>query len=111
MKNAIPSSEKLLYERWDKYNEMNDARKEAKELKQEERSRNPPQRYGRSYSHKQTIFAKEHELYNKAISSCEKENWLQAMQDELKSFNEHHTWTSVERPKNKNVIRENGFTK
>ena len=32
LKIAIPSSEKVLHERWDKYYEMKDARKEAKEL-------------------------------------------------------------------------------
>ena len=84
LKIAISSSEKVLDERWDKYYEMKNARREAKELKREERSRNPPQRYGQSYSHNSTFYAKEPETYNQAISSCEKENWLQAMQDEHK---------------------------
>ena len=48
LKLAIPSIEKVLHERWDKYYEMKDARKEAQELKREDRSRNPPQRYGQS---------------------------------------------------------------
>ena len=104
LKIAIPSTEKVSDERWYKYYEMKDARREAKELKREERSRNPPQRYGQSYSHNSTFFAKEPETHNQAISSCEKENWLQAMQDELKSLSKTNTWTLVERPKNKNVI-------
>ena len=37
------------------------------------------------------------------MSSSERENWLQAMQ-ELKSLSNTNTWTLVERPKDKNVI-------
>ena len=90
---------------------MKDARREAKELKREERSRNPPQRYGQNYSHNSTFFAKEPETYNQAICSCEKENWLQAMQVELNSLSKTNTWTLVERPKNKNVIPGQGVYK
>ena len=42
LKFGIPSSDKLYEDRLDKYLEMKDARGEAKELKREERSRNPP---------------------------------------------------------------------
>ena len=94
----------MLDERLDKYYEMKDARREANELKREEKSRNPPQRYGQSYSHDSTLFPKEPGTYNQAISSCERENWPQAMQDEFKSLNETNTWTLVEPPKNKNII-------
>ena len=80
---------------------MQDTRREAKELKREERSRNPPQRYGQSYSHSSTFFPKELETYKQAISSSERENWLQA---ELKSLSDTNTWTLVERPKDKNLI-------
>ena len=38
------------------------------------------------------------------MSSSEKENWLKAMQEELKSLSDTNTWTSVERPKDKNLI-------
>ena len=72
LKIAISSSEKVLDERWVKCYEMKDARREAKELKREERSRNPPQRYGQSYSHNSTLFAEEPGTYNQAISSGEK---------------------------------------
>ena len=52
----------------------------------------------------QRFFSKEPETYKQAISSSEKENWLQAMQEELKSLSDTNTWTLVERPKDKNVI-------
>ena len=74
LKIAIPSSEKVLHERWDKYYEMKDARKEAKELKREDRSRNPPQRYGQSYSHNSTFFPKEPETYEEAVKSIDSKN-------------------------------------
>ena len=86
---------------------MKDERREAKELKREERSRNPPQKYGQSYSHDSTLFAKEPGTYNQAISSCEKKNRLQALQDEFKSLSETNTKSLDERPKNKNVLPGN----
>ena len=104
VKIGLPSSTDKCIERWWEYRDMQDTRKEAKELKREERSRNPPQRYGQSYSHNSTIFPKEPETYKQAISSSEKENWLQAMQEELNSLSETNTWTLVECPKDKNVI-------
>ena len=61
------------------YRDIQDARREAKKLEQEKRSRVPPQRYGQSYSHNSTFFPKEPETYKQAICSCENENWLQAM--------------------------------
>ena len=66
LKIAIPSSEEVLDERWDKYQLMKDARKQAKTLKREDRSRNPPQRYGESYSHNTTYNLKDPETYNQA---------------------------------------------
>ena len=36
--------------------------------------------------------------------SCGKENWLQAMKEELKTLSKTNKWTLVERPKNKTVI-------
>ena len=89
---------------------MQNTGREAEELKFEEKSRNPPQRYGQSYSHNSTFFPKEPETYKQAICSSEKENWLQARQNELKSSSDINTWTLVERPKDKNVFPENGFT-
>ena len=83
---------------------MQDTRRKSKEIKREERSRNTPQRYDQSYSHNSTLFPGEPEPYKQAIISSEKENWLLAMQEELKSLSETNTWTLVERPKDKNVI-------
>ena len=101
-----------MYEdRLDKYLEMNNARREAEELQREERSRNPPQRLGQSFSHSLTVFPKEPEIYGQAISSSEKENWLQAMKDGLQSLIDTNTWTLVERPKVKNVIPGKEFSK
>ena len=79
---------------------MQDTRREAEEIKREERSRNSPERYGQSYSHNSTFFPKEPETYKQAISSSEKEIWMQAMQEELKSLSDTNTWTLVESPKN-----------
>ena len=70
---------------------MQDTRREAKEKKREERSRNPPQRHGQIYSHNSTFFPKEPETYKQAISSSEKENWLQAMEEELRPVSDSKT--------------------
>ena len=103
VKIGLPSSTDKCIERWWEYRDMQDTRKEAKELKREERSPNPPQKYGQSYSHNSTFFPKEPKTYKQAMSSSEKENWLKAMQEELKSLSDTNTWTLVERPKDKNV--------
>ena len=104
VKIGLPSSTDKGVERWWENRDMQDTRREAKELKRGERSRNSPQRYGQSYSHNSTFFQKEPEIYKQAIGSSEKENWLQAMQEELKSLSDINTWTLVERPKDKNRI-------
>ena len=90
-------------ERWWEYRDMQDTRNEAQELNRE-RSRTPPRRYDQSYSHNSTFFPKEPETYKPAISSSEKENWLQAMQQELKALSDTNTWTLVEHLKDENVI-------
>ena len=84
---------------------MRDARRKAQELKREERSRDPPERYGQNYSRNPMLFPKEPETYNQAITSCEKENRFQAMHEELKSSCDSITWALVDRPRDKNVIR------
>ena len=104
VKIGLPSSTDKCIERWWEYRDMHDTRREAKELKREEGSRNPPQRYGQSYKLNSTFFPKEPETYKQAMSSSERENWLQAMQEELESLSDTNTWTLVERPKDKNVI-------
>ena len=83
---------------------MQDTRREAKELKREERSRNPPQIFGQSYSHNSIYLPKDPESYSEAISSSENDKWKEAMQIELKCLEETETWNLVERPSHKNVI-------
>ena len=72
VKIGLPSSTDKCIERWWEYRDMQETRREAKELKREERPRNPPQRHGQSYSHNSTFFPKEPETYKQAISSSEK---------------------------------------
>ena len=83
---------------------MKDARKEAKELKREDRSRNPPQRYGQSYSHNSTFFPKEPDTYEKAVKSIDSKKWQDAMKKEPECLHETKTWNLVQRPSQKNVI-------
>ena len=101
---GMPSSTNKAIQRWEDYRDMKDARQEAKELKRSERSRNPPERYGKSSSHNSMFFPKEPETYNNAMKSGKKENWTEAMLQELKSLEETKTWDIVERPNDKNVI-------
>ena len=103
VKIGLPSGTDKCIERWWEYRDLQDTRREAKELKQTERSRSPPQRYGQSYSHNSPFFPKEPETYKQAMSSREKEKLLQAMQEELKSLSDTNTWTLVERPNDKNI--------
>ena len=100
----MPSSTNKAIERWEDYHDMEDARQEAKELKRAERSRNPPERYGKSHSHNSMFFPKEPETYKNAMKSGEKENWTEAMLQKFKSPEETKTWDLVERPNDKNVI-------
>ena len=97
----MPSSTDKAIQRWEVYHDMKDARQEAKELKRSEGSRNLPERYGKSYSHNSMSFPKEPETYNIALKSNEKENWTEAMLQELKSLEETKTWDLVERPNDK----------
>ena len=63
VKIRLPSSTDKCIERCWEYRYMQYTRREAQELKREERSRNPPRRYGQSYSHNSTRFPKESEIY------------------------------------------------
>ena len=100
----MPSSTNKAIQRWEDYRDMKDARQEAKELKRSEKSRNPPETYGKNYSHNSMSFHRKLETYNNAMKSGEKENWTEAMLQELKSLEETKTWDLVERPNDKNVI-------
>ena len=53
------------------------------------------------------MFPTEPETYRQTISFSEKGNWFQAIQDELKSSSDSNTWTSAERPIDKNVAPGN----
>ena len=104
VKIGLPSStDKCIERRWE-YRDKQYTRREAMELKRQERWLSPLQRHGQNYSHNSMLFPKEPETYKQAISSSGKENWLQAMQEELESLSDTNTWTLVERPKDKNVI-------
>ena len=51
---AIPSGDQKTFQLWSEYDEMKRLRKEAaqdRELKRSDRSRAPPERFGKSYSH------------------------------------------------------------
>ena len=65
VKIGLPSSTEKCIERWWEHRDMQDTTREAKELKREERSRNPPQRYGQSYSLIQRSFQKNLKLKSK----------------------------------------------
>ena len=72
VKIGLPSStDKCIERRWE-YRDMQDTRREAEELKRQERWHNLPQRYGQSYSHNSMHFPKEPETYKQAISSSGK---------------------------------------
>ena len=42
--------------------------------------------------------------YNEAINCNEREQWLQAMHEELQSLNKNNTWTLVDKPKDRRII-------
>ena len=51
---AIPSGDQKTFQLWSEYDEMKRLRKEAaqdRELKRSDRSRAPPERFGKGYSH------------------------------------------------------------
>ena len=81
---------------------MKHVRAEVKELKQTERSRNPRERYGQSYSLRSMFFPKELETYNQATSSSEKK-LVASNGRRAQSFSDTNTWTLVESPKDKTV--------
>ena len=70
---------------------MQDTRREAEELRREERSPNSLQRCSQSCCNNSTFFQKEPQTYKQAISCNEKQSCLQAMQDEFRSLGETNT--------------------
>ena len=73
VKMGPPSSTDKCIQTCEDYRDMQDARQEAKELRQSERSRTPPQKYGTSYSYSSSTFLpKETGTFNDAMKSSEK---------------------------------------
>ena len=108
---AIPSGDQKTFQLWSEYDEMKRLRKEAaqdRELKRSDRSRAPPERFGKSYSHAvQSTLTKnfiEPENFENAINSEQKDKWLEAMKTEIESLNETQTWDLVPREKGQNII-------
>ena len=99
---AIPSGDQKTFQDWSECDEMKRLRKEAaqdRELKQTDRSRAPPERFGKSYSHAvQSTIRKnfvEPENFENAINSEQKDKWLEAMKTETESLYEKQTWDLV----------------
>ena len=90
---------------------MKRLRKEAaqdRELKWSDRSRAPPERFDKSYSHafQRTIiinFIKPQNVED-SINSEQKDKWLEAMKAEIESLNEAETWDLVPKDKGQNFI-------
>ena len=108
---AIPSGDQKTFQLWSEYDEMKRLRKEAaqdRELKRSDRSRAPPERFGKSYSHAvQSTLTKnfiEPENFENAINSEQKDKWLEAMKTEIESLNETQTWDLVPKEKGQNII-------
>ena len=95
----------------ERYLDMEAARKQGKSLKQEDRSGNPPQRYGQSYNHNTTYNPRDPETYNEASSSSDRDKWQEAGQTEQQCLQETQIWNLVEQSSQKNMITKNGFTK
>ena len=106
---AIPSGDQKTFQLW--HDEMKGMRKEAaqhRKLKRSDRSRAPPERFGKSYSHAvQSTLRKdfiEPESFENAINSEQKDKWLEAMKTEIESLNETQTWDLVPKEKGQNII-------
>ena len=108
---AIPSGDQKTFQLWSEYDEMKRLRKEVaqdRELKRSDRSRAPPERFVKSYSHAvQSTLTKnfiEPENFENAINSEQKDKWLEAMKTEIESLNETQTWDLVPKEKGQNII-------
>lgn len=68
------------------------------------RQRKKPERYG--YANIcNTSIGEDEMTYAEAISGPEKQQWLQAMAEELQAFEENQVWEIVDIPDNKNVVQ------
>ena len=72
-------------------------------LRQSERDRAPPDYYGERVS---LACGKSPEPFSlqEALSSSERENWMSAMEKEMKSLHENKVWNLVELPKDQKVV-------
>ena len=68
------------------------------------RTRNPPIRYGLTYTHASVTGIHAPVGYSEAVSGPEKEQWLAAMALEVKSLEAMGTRTLVDRPQSRKVI-------
>ena len=89
---AILSGDQKTFQLWSEYNEMKRLRKEAAQdrvLKQGDRSRAPPERFGKNYFHAvQSTLTKnyiEPKNFENAINAEQKDKWLEAMKTEIES--------------------------
>ncbi|XP_046976414.1 uncharacterized mitochondrial protein AtMg00820-like [Vanessa cardui] len=70
----------------------------------EKRKRKIPERYG--YANACTMSIGEDELtFSEAISGPEKQQWLQAITEELQSFVDNQVWEVVDAPNNGSVVQ------
>ena len=81
--------------------------REGEPLPTANRNRRPPERYGNPYTfntiqHEET--ATEPKTYEEAVKSNKAKQWKQAMQAAVESLENNDTCTSVDRPRDKNVL-------
>lgn len=73
--------------------------------KKPERLRKKPERYGFANTCTSTYVGEAEMTYADAISGPEKQQWLQAMADELQSFEDNEVWEVVDAPDNASVVQ------
>lgn len=79
-------------------------KEQEENLEETRRQRRPPQRYG--YANVCTTPPIAGEMtYAEAISGPEGDQWMQAMADELQSFQENHVWEVVDTPVDASVVQ------
>lgn len=100
-KNPLPTKPKGLVGKLKDLTKRNEPA-----LKRQDRTRQPPMRYGSSYSHGTTKIdlPAEPQTYGEALESEEKELWLEAMKKEVQALEGSNTWNLVERKRDQNVL-------
>ena len=99
---AIPSGNQRTFQLYSEYDEIKRLRKKTaqdRELKRIDRSRAPPERFGRSYSHAvQSTITKTFvapEGFQTAFNWEQKDKWLEPMKAEMENLIERETWDSI----------------